>query len=61
MIEMTPASADDRVLLLAPTRRDGATTAGLLRENGITVEACGQFAHLLHEMDRGVAVVILPE
>src|SRR4051812_10701221 len=61
MIETAITSTDDRVLLLAPTKKDAATTVGLLRENGLAVECCEDFTDLLHELDRGAAALILPE
>jgi signal transduction histidine kinase/ActR/RegA family two-component response regulator len=52
---------DDRVLLLAPTRRDARTTSSLLRDTGATVHACSDFDEVLREIEAGVAVVIVPE
>jgi signal transduction histidine kinase len=52
---------DDRVLLLAPTRKDAATTAALLHEVNIQIESCSTFDDVLQEMQRGAAAVIVPE
>lgn len=59
----TPAAAavDDRVVLLAPTRRDGTTTASLFGQADIAVTVCATFDEVLAELTEGSAVVIVPE
>ncbi len=55
------AGPDDRVLLLAPTRKDAFTTAEMLQESGILMSSCQAFDALLAELDVGAAVLIVPE
>jgi signal transduction histidine kinase/CheY-like chemotaxis protein len=55
------AGLDDRVLLLAPTGKDAATTAALLRAAGIAAVSCASLDEVLREIGRGAAAVILPE
>jgi signal transduction histidine kinase/ActR/RegA family two-component response regulator len=61
MTERARAALHERVLLLAPTRRDAAIAASLLRETGISCEPCSTFDDALRELARGAAVLILPE
>lgn len=52
---------DDRVLLLAPTRKDGATTVALLRGAGMPVVSCAALDELIAELRLGAAMAIVPE
>jgi signal transduction histidine kinase len=61
MTEPRDAARDDRVLLLAPTRKDAKTTAALLRNAAISVTTCSTFDELLREMAEAAGVIILPE
>jgi signal transduction histidine kinase/ActR/RegA family two-component response regulator len=61
MIPHNAAARDDRVLLLAPTRKDASTTAALLRDAGIPLTGCTTFDDLLAELSDGAGVVIVPE
>jgi len=62
---MTPrrkrSSLDERVLVLAPTSRDGALTQTLLSTSNIVVETCHMFDDLVGELRRGAAAILLPE
>jgi len=61
---MTPGPStafDDRVLLLAPTRKDATTTAVLLGESNIGVHICANFDEALGEIGKGAAALIVPE
>jgi signal transduction histidine kinase len=55
------AGLDDRVLLLAPTRKDANTTEELLRDAGVVVTPCAGLDDALHQIGRGAAALILPE
>jgi len=52
---------DRRVLFLAPTARDAATTEELFRGSGIALESCRTLAALLDATERGAAAVLIPE
>jgi signal transduction histidine kinase/CheY-like chemotaxis protein len=54
-------SSDDRVVLLAPTRRDAQTATVLLREADIEVAPSTGFRDALAELGRGAAAFIIPE
>jgi signal transduction histidine kinase len=58
---MAASGVDERVILLAPTRRDGATTVSLFERADIAVIVCATFDELLAEILQGAAVVIVPE
>ena len=55
------STLDQRVVMLAPTRKDGTTAASLLDDLGIATHACASFEEALGEVERGAAVLILPE
>ena len=54
-------SLDTRVLFLAPTATDGASTQALLSKAGIRLEICSTFDGLVSELTRGSAAMIVPE
>jgi signal transduction histidine kinase/CheY-like chemotaxis protein len=58
---MRAHSPDDRVLVLALTARDGATTRELLRSSSIHSEICADFDGLMAELALGAAVVVVAE
>src|SRR5262245_15529698 len=52
---------DERVVLLAPTRKDSATTVTLLEGAGIAVRPCADFGEAFGELARGAALLLVPE
>ena len=54
-------SYDERVLLLAPTRRDGEVTGRALDAAGVACTACAGAAALAQELDAGVGALMLTE
>ncbi|MEO7743340.1 MAG: ATP-binding protein [Usitatibacter sp.] len=54
-------AAEHRVLILAPTGRDGQLTQGVLRETGIRALACENLAHLARELPEGAGALLLSE
>jgi response regulator RpfG family c-di-GMP phosphodiesterase len=59
-----PAERDHsqrRVLLLAPTSRDGEATRGLLASAGIDCVSCGALEEVCIEAAVGAAAIIIPE
>ena len=61
MIAVSEGALDDRVVLLAPTRKDSEMTVGLLNGAGITVRACADFDSAFGELSRGAALFVVPE
>lgn len=57
--DRTPAEL--RVLLLAPTVRDGQVSRQILASEGIQCEVCKGLKDLQAEMAAGAAVIVLPE
>jgi signal transduction histidine kinase/CheY-like chemotaxis protein len=55
------ADVDRRLLFLATTARDGATTQALLSPVGVHVDVCRTFADLLRETAIGAGALLLPE
>ena len=60
---MTPhdSDRDRRLLFLAPTSRDGATTEAMLSPLGIRLDVCRTFEELLRELTAGAGAILLPE
>ena len=52
---------DRRVLVFAPTGRDGALTQDLLRRASIDSSLCSSVDHLIGEFVKGAGVIILTE
>lgn len=59
---VTPAaSAENRILMLPPTHRDGEMTVRLLRQNGIVCETCADMDALLEAIAVGAGGVIVAQ
>jgi signal transduction histidine kinase len=52
---------DERVLFLAPTKRDATAGLALMTGAGLLCHACGSLAELCHQVPLGVGAVVLPE
>jgi signal transduction histidine kinase/CheY-like chemotaxis protein len=52
---------DRRLIFLAATARDGATTQAMLKPLGIRVDVCRTFEAMLEEIPAGAGAVMLPE
>jgi signal transduction histidine kinase/ActR/RegA family two-component response regulator len=50
---------DQRILILAPTGRDGQLTARFLRDDGLSVQVCERIEQLCREMLEGAGLVFL--
>ncbi|MFO0889699.1 MAG: ATP-binding protein [Isosphaeraceae bacterium] len=61
MAEESAPELEERILLLAPTRRDAAAAGKLFASAGLAPTLCGDIADLCSEMLRGAAVAILPD
>ena len=58
---MTEASAEERVLVLAPTAADAAFCRRLLAEAGLDCHVCADLLELCREIDRGSGAILLTE
>src|SRR4051812_47855246 len=61
MADEPTAGLEDRVLLLAPTKRDAAAAGRLFAPAGIAFTPCGDMAEVCAEVERGAAVVVVPD
>jgi signal transduction histidine kinase len=61
MSDESPATLQERILLLAPTRRDAATAASAFGAAGIAVTVCRDIAEICAEIGRGAAVAVVPD
>jgi signal transduction histidine kinase len=57
--ELTPV-LEERVLLLAPTKRDAAASVRLFASAGIHLTVCGDIGEVCSQIERGAAVAIVP-
>jgi signal transduction histidine kinase len=55
------AALEERVLLLAPTRRDAAAAAKVFESEGITLTVCKDISEICIEIEKGAAVAIVPD
>ena len=55
------SGVDRRLLFLAATRRDAATTVSTLQRHGIAVTLCSSFEDLLQQVTAGAGAVLIPE
>ena len=56
-----PRAQDRRLLFLAGTAKDAATTEAMLAPAGIHVEVCRTFQGLLDELTAGAGALLIPE
>jgi signal transduction histidine kinase len=61
MAEETASGLEERILLLAPTKRDAAAAGKLFESVGIALTLCDDIAEVCTEMERGAAVAIVPD
>src|SRR5262245_55520128 len=61
MADAMTAALEERILLLAPTRRDAAAAEQLFEPAGITVTLCKDLPEVCAEIERGAAVAIVPD
>ena len=61
MSEASQAALERRVLILAPTGRDGQLTRSVLAEGGIRSCICDDLASLVQEMAQGAGALLLSE
>jgi signal transduction histidine kinase len=61
MAEESALGLEERILLLAPTKRDAAAASKLFNSVGIALTLCDDIAELCSEMEQGAAVAIVPD
>ena len=61
MISKDKAARDRRVLVMARTSKDAATTQALLAQVGIEAETCQGLDQLARELRSGAAAMVIPE
>jgi signal transduction histidine kinase len=61
MAEQSDSGLEERILLLAPTKRDAAAAGKLFESVGIALTLCRDIAAVCSEMERGAAVAIVPD
>ena len=61
MSESSGTEAEGRVLVLAPTGKDGANSKAVLGKVGITCAVCRDVSELCREIEAGVGAVLLTE
>ena len=56
-----PEDPEERVLVLAPTLRDGLNTSRILAHAGIATYACGDITTVCSEIVRGAGALVITE
>jgi signal transduction histidine kinase/FixJ family two-component response regulator len=56
-----PGASSERAVLLAPTGRDAAVAAALIKEAGFYADICGDIAGLLQEIERGAGLAVIAD
>jgi PAS domain S-box-containing protein len=59
MVEQGPGQFDERVLVLAPTARDAATSQSVLEAAGVRCVICGSIEDVCREAERGAGAAVL--
>ena len=58
---MRPGASSERAVILAPTGRDAAVAAALIKEAGFYANVCGDLAALLHEIEGGAGLAVIAD
>ena len=58
---MKPGASSERAVILAPTGRDAAVAAALIKEAGYYANICGDLAALIHEIEGGAGLAVIAE
>jgi PAS domain S-box-containing protein len=56
-----PGASSERAVILAPTGRDAAVAAGLIREAGFYANIAGDLAALIHEVEAGAGLAVIAD
>jgi signal transduction histidine kinase/CheY-like chemotaxis protein len=54
-------ASSERAIILAPTGRDAAVAAALIREAGFYANPCGDLAELMHEIEGGAGLAVIAD
>ncbi|HEY3891777.1 MAG TPA: ATP-binding protein [Bradyrhizobium sp.] len=58
---MRPGASSERAVILAPTGRDAAVAAALIREAGYYANMCGDLAAMIHEIEAGAGLAVIAD
>jgi signal transduction histidine kinase/CheY-like chemotaxis protein len=56
-----PGASSERAVILAPTGRDAAVAAALIKEAGFYANVCGDLGALLHEIEGGAGLAVIAD
>jgi signal transduction histidine kinase/CheY-like chemotaxis protein len=56
-----PGASSERAVILAPTGRDAAVAAALIREAGYYANMCGDLAAMIHEIEAGAGLAVIAD
>ena len=58
---MKPGASSERAVILAPTGRDAAVAAALIREAGLYANVCADLAAIMHEIEAGAGLAVIAD
>ena len=58
---MKPDASSERAVILAPTGRDAAIAAALIREAGYVANVCADLAAMIHEIESGAGLAVIAD
>ena len=58
---MKPDASSERAVILAPTGRDAAVAAALIREAGYVANVCADLAAMIHEIESGAGLAVIAD
>ena len=58
---MKPDASSERAVILAPTGRDAAVAATLIREAGYIANVCADLAAMIHEIESGAGLAVIAD
>jgi PAS domain-containing protein len=56
-----PGASSERAVILAPTGRDAAVAAALIKEAGYYANICGDLTALMHEIEGGAGLAVIAD
>jgi len=56
-----PGASSERAVILAPTGRDAAIAAALIREAGYVANVCADLAAMIHEIESGAGLAVIAD